>query len=477
MSIRTILQVAVLALPGIAVLVPSARSQSIWELTPYRVKVVVALEPAGETTPELGEELVEAVRDHIGAFIGAAWDAQTTLADGARAQTILGNLDGLTKEDIPFEERRDFDKIISVAVGSGSGQGTVRAREFDVQTERFSTPAELPLPQWNKLSSAVFQAVFQAFAPLARIQKSEKADDGTRTAFLRLRAAGLPIRDPALRFVHEADLFLPIVRFNDREGNPKRIIPIEWTFFVVKEIAPDFVVCDVVTGLRSPLTGRRRGRVELYALFVKAPPAPTTLVLQGEKEPHDRLSGYEVYAKTPDVKMPELLGRTNLAGELVVPPGKERIREVLIKNGSSLLARLPILPGLAPEQVAYIPNDDSRLEAEGFLKGLQEELIDVVVRREILKARIRKRLAGDTPEDVDELLDRLRKLPTRDEFSLQLNKAKNRLISDNPALQQQIDAMFQKTEVLLGGQLDPEEINQVSLEVSRAKQGAKPATP
>ena len=314
-----------------------------------------------------------------------------------------------------------------------------------------------------------FQTVLEAFAPLAVIQKSEKAEDGSRTVYLRLRAAGLPVRDPDIQFVLQGDLYLPIVRYNDREGNPRRITPIEWTYFDVREITSDFVVCNVTTGLRSPLTGRRRGRVERYALFVRAPKKPTTLILESQKEPHDRLCGYEAYAKIPDVKMPQRLGRTNLAGEIAIPPGKEAIREILVKNGSSLLARLPILPGLRATQVAYIPNDDSRLEAEGFLKGLQEELIDVVVRREILKARIRKRLQSPKSEGVEELLDRLRKLPSRDEFAVQLTRAKNRLISENPMLQQRIDAMFQKAEILLGGQLNPDEVHELAAEVLKAK--------
>ena len=472
MNAKGILPVSVFIV-AVAVLAPRAGAQSIiWELSAYRVKVVVAVEPTPEATPALIAELTENVREHIGNYVGAAWDAEVAPAEGARARLILEDFEGVTKDDLPYEERRDFDKIICVSVGLEPGNREIRAREFDVKTERFSTPVSRPLAQMNKLEDAVFRTILEAFAPLAIIQKSEKADDGSRTVWLRLRAAGLPIRDPDLQFVREKDLFLPIVRYNDREGNARRITAIEWTYFEVREIKSDSTVCDVTTGLRSPLTGRRRGRVERYALLVKAPKKPTTLILQGQKPPHDRLCGYEAFVKIPGVKMPKRLGRTNLAGEIVIPPGKERVREVLVKNGGSILARLPMLPGLNPTQVAYIPNDDSRLEAEGFLKGLQEELIDVVVRREILKARIKKRLESGKLEGIDELVARLGKLPTRDEFLLELTKAKNRLISENETLQKRIDAMFAKTEILLGGQLDPDEINQITHDVMQSKRQA-----
>ena len=44
-----------------------------------------------------------------------------------------------------------------------------------------------------------------------------------------------------------------------------------------------------------------------------------------------------------------------------------------VKNGDTLLARLPIVNGIKPIEQADLPDDRRRLETEAFLKGLQGE--------------------------------------------------------------------------------------------------------
>ena len=46
-----------------------------------------------------------------------------------------------------------------------------------------------------------------------------------------------------------------------------------------------------------------------------------------------------------------------------------------------MLARLPLVPGLEPRMTAELRGDDRRLDAEGFLVGIEQELFDLAGRR------------------------------------------------------------------------------------------------
>ena len=58
------------------------------------------------------------------------------------------------------------------------------------------------------------------------------------------------------------------------------------------------------------------------------------------------------------------------------------------------MTRLPMVPGLEPQLAGEIPNHDPRLETEGFLLGMREELVDVVLRRRILMLADPRAAAG-----------------------------------------------------------------------------------
>ena len=127
--------------------------------------------------------------------------------------------------------------------------------------------------------------------------------------------------------------------------------------------------------------GRPRGRVDLLGLRVILPRKPTTLYLWSRQEPKSALSNYQVYCSVPSEKIPPLLGTTDRLGRIVVPPGDGLLKMLTIREGSLVLSRLPMIPGVEPELAGRIPNCDPRLEAEGFVTGMREELVDVVLRR------------------------------------------------------------------------------------------------
>jgi len=234
------------------------------------------------------------------------------------------------------------------------------------------------------------------------------------------------------------------------------------------------VRCKLHTGLRSPLSGRRRGAVEQLALGVRTTSRPTRLVLCDQQDPQRPLVGYHVYSHPPGSKATELIGMTDENGAVIVPPAAEPVRILLVKHGTRFLARLPMVPGAEPECRVPLANDDQRLAAESFVVKLQDELVDLVTRREILIARIRHRLQQQQTEKAAELLETLRRLPDRTDFRRSLLLSKKRLVSPDPAVQARIDQMFAKTEQLVNYYLDPASVQQLVEQVrnSSRKQGS-----
>jgi len=482
----------------VCALASPAGVQTVWELTPYKVRVILALGHAPELTPGFRSELTRELHGRVDALVGAFWDVRVTEPGAALRYAMLRDVETVTVELVEAEWSNkeatasaggvsssespspaeatspagaavhldDLDKVILLVVLPGPAGYRVVARELDVRTRQWNTPASVPVWHDGKLRDAAFAAMRRAFAPLAQVVAVEQSD-----VTLRLRAAGFPLRDKTIVMVRPGDLFRPVIRHNDRYGKVKGVLAIEWTFLTVEEVAPAGLACKLYTGLRSPLSGRRRGRYEQLALAVAPPGKPTRLTLQSRTKPHDPLIGYDVYSHPPGSKKTDLVGRTDRLGSVVVPPTDDPLRVLVVKNGSEFLARLPMIPGMEDEVVADIRNDDQRLEAEGFIRGLQEELIDLVIRREVLLAQYEARFGEKKYDEAEKLIRQLRALETRDDFALHLAQEQKKVFSADKLSQAKIDQMFSKTRKLVITYLDPAIIDQLDRQLREARGG------
>ena len=404
-------------------------------------------------------------------------------------------------EFLQYLQPPDFDKVMVLAFSPAAGGYRVTARELDLRTRLWGPPVSRQVWQLAKLRDAALGAMLEAFAPLARVESVKQ-----KQVVLRLKAAALPPRDKGLTLVGPGDVFRPVIRYNDGEGNPRQIAPVPWTFCTVEKISGEKtgrreLHCRLHTGYRSPLSGRRRGRVEQLALAVVPPQRPSTLVLKSRSEPRQLLAGYDVYAHPPDSRVvgqaahdvrvvaapsgdAEVLqvlakpverlqrgSRTDRQGRLTVPPVENPLRVLLVRNGGEPLARLPMVPGLQPELIAEIANDDQRLEAEGFLTGLQEELVDLVTRREVLFALTRARIEAGQLDKAGELIDELRRLDkSQSDLAKVLAQQQRKARSDDPVVQAKIEKLFGDTQKLLDTYVDPEDTEELRRELRKAKQ-------
>jgi len=448
-----------------------AAGQSVWEFTPYRIRAVVAAATDPELAPGMEAELCARIAERAGAVVGAAWELAIAPAPARLRSAMLADIEHLAVEALPGE-LLEGDKALLLAVLPEAGAYRVVARELDVRTRLWGTTARRPVWQLGKLRDQALDALLEAFVPVARVERVEK-----QQVQLRLKASGLPPRDPELALVRPGDVFRPILRQTGRDGKLRRVMPVPWTFCLVEKVEPEMLHCRICSGLRTPLAGRRRGRVEQLALRVADPKRPSTLVLQSRSETKQALAGYDIYAHAPDSKTIERLGATDGQGRLVVPPSESPLRVLVVKSGGELLARVPMVPGVEPEVLATIPNDDDRLEAEAFITGLQEQLVDVVARRDILVVRIRRWIETRQFDKAASLLEDLRGLPDKAEFARLLAEQQKRLTSKDPAVQKKIDALLGDTQKLIEQRLDDKTIEQVGEELTKARSSPGPARP
>jgi hypothetical protein len=208
------------------------------------------------------------------------------------------------------------------------------------------------------------------------------------------------------------------------------------------------------------------------AFLVKPHLDGSTLRLVNRQQLNQPLVGYEVYSRPPDEKQStRLIGRTDWRGELRIErDADEPVQVLFVRNGQQLLGKLPVVPGDQRLLVAPLRDDELRLEAEGFLLGVQDSLVDLVARREVLAARIRRAIEAGELDEAETLLGQLRQLDTQDDFARRVQQRKQTLTTVDPQVQQKIDELFAQTRSLLGKYLSQDQVNELAQAINAARQ-------
>lgn len=152
-----------------------------------------------------------------------------------------------------------------------------------------------------------------------------------------------------------------------------------------------------------------------------------------------------------------------------------------VKNGETLLARLPVVIGLSPVVTAEVPDDSRRLQAEGFLKGLQSEVVDVVAARQVAAARVRMRIDERKFSDANAMLEELRKIKNYEDLARELDNIQRQVLDPaggaiTPVAQMRIEKMFQQTRELLQKYLQNDLVKKVERELEAAVKGGEAPT-
>lgn len=404
-----------------------------------------------------------------------------------------------------------LDKVVWLHVARLPNGYRIRARELDVHTRLLGAFSDTFVPLRGQLAAGCVTGLWNAFAPLARIDgdvreeeiplttedlaqlekrdsKEEPVARRRQVVSLRLRAGKLPYRDPNLYDAPPGYIFRPVTRYNSQNEEPKKTELVEWSYLAVMETDsnaalaegggdPAVVRTRLHSGLRSALTGRTRGKIERLAVGFPRVQRPTQLRLLARSKANAPLAGYEVYSHPPESKTTTLVGRTLADGTLEIPPAPEGLRILLLKNGGEFLAKLPMLPGMVETQDAPVVDDDVRLEAEGFANGFQQSFIDRLARFKILSSLIEKRLDAEKFDEATKFFDEIKRLGTRDDFLQLIAEEEVQVRSPDAGIQAKVTRLFRDSRSVIERLMKPEEVNNLELEIGRRKAGQPPPEP
>ena len=381
--------------------------------------------------------------------------------------------------DLVGEIIENYDKVFIVSVVNQRSPTEVEVIEFDTLMRHFGPVAKVKSFNRSFLPRAVALGLTKAFGPMVRIENA-----GQRSALGLVRAGGLvreKDRESSPAWIRVGDVLEPMTRKNDRNGDPIMIGPLDWAYLHVTELDGHNdrnVQMDFYSGRGGGLQGRKNKRTFKTALKVRPQLDSTEMRLHLQRDPDFPLIGYELYQKDLESGDMTFVGRTNWNGLLVVEPSDERLRLMYVKNGGAILARLPIVPGLYPRVVADLSGDDIRLQAEAYIRGAQNSIIDLVAIRELFKARILLRLERGEMEKAEELLTALRDQPTSEGLYGAIGKKQQEFINllgtKNANQSRKVDEMFSNTRDLLQKHITPKLVQDLELDYIEAqKNGGK----
>lgn len=442
-----------------------------WSVSPYAVRLLVVPTGPRLATPDYEAALERGLRERLNRGVRPLWRVTLELAPRDERQSTVASLaTEPTPPEPPLPEGPKPDKTIFVTVAEDASGAAIAAREFDNALQRWGTTKTARVARLGEAPGAVVEAAVAAFAPLAAFD-IDPDDPGRVTIAYR----GAELITAGFGSANAGEVLVPFWRRVDREGNPvpDGVRRVPWTYLVAEEESDEAeAAARVYSHARVPFGTRRRGRIEQLALLVRRPEGSSTVLrLHDRNDPEVALAGYEVFASPPGSKALTRLGRSDSAGLIETPPDPAGgpIRMTHIKCGSSVVASLPIAVGVEPRLEIPLLDERKRLAAETKVAALREELVDLVARRRILAARIRKRLEAEDVAAAEELLAEVEGLPGLAQFNQRLGKAEQLYRAKDPAAQRRLDRLFTETRSVLGSALDARETRRLANEVLEAR--------
>lgn len=370
--------------------------------------------------------------------------------------------------DLIGEAANAYDKIFVVRVQGKRIPNEIDVVEFDTLMRHVGPVARVQNTTPSGLPASIGRGIVKAFAPVIRIENA-----GQKNAVGLLRAGGLIVDEDSPAGVRTNDLFEPMTRKNDRNGKPIIIGPIDWACLLVTEIEGRNIQMDYYAGRAGGLQGRKNKRTFRTALKVRTFEDSTVLRLHLQRNPNFPLIGYELYEKELKSTKMTFIGRTDWDGRLNIGRTEDPFRLLYVKNGGAVLARLPLIPGLKPQAVADLSGDDMRLQAEAYIRGVQNAIIDLVAIRELFKARIRLRLTKGQMEKAEALMIALREQPTNERLATDMGKKQAAFLkalgTRNANQRRKVDEMFTTTRELLTKHINPQLVRELESDLIAAK--------
>jgi hypothetical protein len=440
----------ILPLAAAAALPAAGAQPASWELSPYRVRLIVAVEPGGSLSPQVAQDLPADLAEFASANAGRSWQLEVHSPPPELRQALVADIGAISAAELSPEALAG-DKVLLVAVSRHAHAFRVQARELDVASGLWNAVVTHEVSQADQLAAAAQRALLAAFAPLARIESMEGG-----TATLKLRAGALLRRDRSPGVVAGA-VFRPLVVKTDAGGKvqPGSGGAIPWTVLTATSTSGATLTCRLDTGLAGNAIPAYHPQRPRWALGVARPSGSTRLKLVSASDPQVPLEGCEILSQSSEstgVPAGERLGVSDASGQVTILPGATPVRLLHVRQGEQMLARVPLIPGLAAEATLALVDDRQRLEIERLLAEIEDEALDLAARREALITRTKAALKRGADAAASKLKDQLAALPGPERLTARLDQAGSDLKSAGPsvqaALQPRLDAVRKALEQL-----------------------------
>ena len=415
-----------------------------WESRPYQVAVWICYRGDPQLSA-IESSLIDEVQTHCELLDPSGWFVTAGTPPPHWRNQILARFNDNEKltgfESDP--ELAHYDKLMIVRLQRQGVFTEVQVREVDLQTGQWGPIVERVTGSISHLGNMIGASIADAFMPLAKI---ERVDEENK---VHIRARGLEacirvsLEDPneiepttsSPVFVRPDDRLLPIIRNTNRSGDLVSLTPIPFTFLTLDSIDGSGLVASIQSSQRAPLSQRKSKRSQKLAIVIRPVERSSTLHLEStvpRGETPGPLEGYEVWARKPgDAKEVEstFLGKTDWQGNISIPPVESGLRLLYIKRGARALRKLPVIPGFQDRLVTQLPNDDARLFAEGVINGYGNDIINLIVQRELLEGDIEKSLKDDKFEDAKTQMREYLGLETPADLKIRMSNEEVRLKS------------------------------------------------
>jgi hypothetical protein len=455
------------------------------ESQPYRVRILVAQE--AQDTSLLEREVFQA----LGRSVGSLWTTQIEPLPGVvRPEGKM--LERWTVSEVRERFAADgVDFWFAVTVRDSAARREIAVRAWQPQFDWLSPVHESAFYEPRETAGRIVRHCWDLFRPQALVDHVDE-----QAVRVRVRAGDLAPADPDFALLRPGDCLIPWLMYYDRDRVLKKKQELPWTYVRLDSLQGPVAQGTALSGLRSPLGAKTRGRIEKVAVASRPVYPRTRLQIGVQNQPARTLAGYRLELR-PQLAPPKSAGQdekqkehdeekdqvtevfTDRLGEVTLTPDPRQPHLwISIYSGDLLLARVPFVPGSLPFLRLDVPDDSVRLQAEGELHSLQSELINLVAERNTLIAAARSASKKGDWQRVAQLRKRLDELPEKEKYTAKLagirvpavNAARQRR---DRAAQVRVERMCKDVNELIDRYLDAEKLQLIKEEIDQLTRDAQ----
>lgn len=453
-----------------------------WRSTPQRIRVVIGVAQQATVPTEWNSTLPADLMQQSPVWLPVGWTLPSAISvPDAQLLNWLTENSVIDWSQLPAAWLADVDQLVLMQISAGPAGYFVKSRSVDLATWVATGISESSASGATEINPALVASIRRQLAPVVEIE-DVNAERGE--VIVRVRGQRLITESGGPGPIAPGDFLQPVVTIPDRQGrySPAGAREVAWTLLRVAKRRDDGAwQCQMASAYSRPLRTRRSRRVRQIAYRITPTYDQTILELVYRPPLELPRTGCDVYTQPwPVPGQPPgplmLIGQTDWQGRLTIPPrttdeSTGRGQVLVVKYGQRVVATLPMLVGSNRVARAELPDDRPLVEVESFVRSVEQDLIDLVARRQLIALRVRKLLAEGEKARAEDLVGQLRKMETQSDF-LRRIEARQRAISlPSEGLRQKVDKVFGDMRQILARMLTPTFVQQLQDEVNRAKSG------